>query len=156
MLPPKLDFEENYETTASHFRLVRDAARGRYRLKKLGFENITNISPAAALVLASEVDQWKKRTVRMRAATELWNDDIRRLLIEMGYFELLGLERPETPAPAGNVTFLNFRRGTSGPVDKGKLAKDLRIDIEGIVGKGIKKHEFFQGLSEAMVTVGVV
>ena len=72
----------------------------------------------------------------------------------MGYFELLNLDSPANLAPAGSVTFLKFRRGTSGPVDKGKLAKELRIDIEQITGHGIKKHEFFQGLSEAMVNVG--
>lgn len=155
VLPPHLDFEENYETTTRHFKLVRDAALGRYRIRRLGFENITYISPAAALVLASEVDMWRERVGGwLRAAHESWNEDIRRLLSEMGYFELLRLERPAAPESPGNVTFLNFQRGASGPVDKGKLAQDLRKAIEGIVGQQIKKHEFFQGLSEAMVNVG--
>lgn len=155
LLPAQLDFETNYETTTRHLKLVRDAALGRYRIQRLGFESIRYISPAAALVLASEVDMWKERIGgNMRAAHESWDSDIKRLLCEMGYFELLGLERPATPASTGNVTFLNFQRGASGPVDKGKLAQELRIAIEGIVGQQIKKHEFFQGLSEAMVNVG--
>ena len=73
----------------------------------------------------------------------------------MGYFGLLGLEQPATPMVTGSVTFLEFQKGTSGPtVDKGMLAKQLRIDIERIAGHEIKKHQFFQGLSEAMVNVG--
>src|SRR4051794_13237019 len=76
-LPARLDFEENYETTVSHFRHVRDAARGRYRIKRLGFEDIAYISPAAALVLASEVDRWKEGTVSMRADTDSWNPDVK-------------------------------------------------------------------------------
>ncbi len=155
MLPEHLDFERDYDTTASHFNLIRDAARGRYKIKYLGFELIEEISPAAALVLASEVHMWNRRiTGRLRAVHETWNPNIKRLLCEMGYFELLGLDRPSSPGPTGDVTFLNFRRGTSDPIDKGKLAKELRIDIEGLVGTGIKKHEFYQGLSEAIVNVG--
>lgn len=154
-LPERLDFEANYERTSTIFRQLREATLKGRRVKRVRFDRIKYISPAAALVLASEVDIWNHRVGgRLKPNIDSWDKDIRRLLCEMGYFELLGLERPTTPIPSGSVTFLNFRRGTSGPVDKGKLAKELRIDIERITGQGIRKHEFFQGLSEAMVNVG--
>lgn len=154
ILPPRLDLEDNYEKTVSHFRHVRDAAKGRYRIKRLGFEKIEYISPAAALMLASEVDRWKEKTVRMRAETNTWHPDIKRLLCEMGFFELLGLRKPPTPESAGSVTFLNFLRGTSEPRDKGKIAQQLRINIEKIVGEGVvRKHVLFDSLSEAITNV---
>jgi len=153
VLPAKLDFEENFETTASHFRHIRDAARGRYRIRRLGFEQITDISPAAALALASEIDRWKQKAVGMKADTPTWDPDIKRLLCEMGFFELLKLPRPASEPP-GNVRFLNFLPGSSQPNDKGKLAKELRINIEKIVGPGlVQKHVLFDSLSEAITNV---
>ena len=74
-LPAALDFEDNYETTASHFQAVRQAAKKQKLLRKLLFDRLRYISPSAALVLASEVDQiWLARTkrhhrVRIRTCT---------------------------------------------------------------------------------------
>jgi len=153
-LPSRLDFEENYETTVSHFRLVRNASYGRFRIRKLRFDDLVFISPAAALVLASEVDRWKQRVGgRLRANVETWNDDIKRLLCQMGYFELLELDRPPDMEKPGNVIFLNFLRGESGASDSGKLAQKLRVDIEAIIGQGIRKLSLFEGLSEAITNV---
>src|SRR4051812_43185901 len=38
VLPAELDFEDNYETTASHFHLMRLAARRAFRLKLITFD----------------------------------------------------------------------------------------------------------------------
>lgn len=59
-LPCYLDFNENYETTASHFAVLRQAVFQNKPIKGLLFDNIRNISPSAALVLASEVDRWNQ------------------------------------------------------------------------------------------------
>lgn len=153
-LPPHLDLEENFESTLSHFRHVRDAALGRYRIRRLGFEKIVEISPAAALILASEVDQWKQRAPRLRADVDSWNPEVRRRLCQMGYFELLKLPKPPTPPDSGDLIFLRFLRGTSEPDDKGKLAKQLRVNIEAIVGQGVvRRHVLFDSLSEAITNV---
>ena len=58
-LGERLDFEANYERTASSFRELRDATLHGRRVKSLRFDRIRYISPAAALVLASEVDGWR-------------------------------------------------------------------------------------------------
>ena len=153
-LPAQLDFEENYETTASHFRLLRNASLGRFRIKELLFDEIKHISPAAALVLASEVDRWNQRVGgRLRATVDRWNSEIKRLLGQMGYFELLGLKRPDNCNGSGDINFLHFLRGESGRTDGGKLAKQLRIDIETLVGKEIQRQFLFEGLSEAITNV---
>ena len=154
-LPEVMDFEENYDTTASHLRIIRNAAHGRFGVRKLKFDALVRISPAAALVLASEVDRWKQRIGRpLRADVGTWNPEIKRLLCEMGYFELLELTRPSPKATKSELTFLEFIRGTSEETDKGKLAQQLRINIEKIVGQKIKKTTLFRSLSEAITNVG--
>lgn len=154
LLPATLDFEDNYESTAAHLALIRQAAIRRRRLKELHFDAITSVSPAAALVLASEVDRWRQRVGgRLRANVSRWDPEIKRLLGQMGYFELLGLERPVDHDHAGDTTFINFLRSDLNHSNGGQLAKTLRIAIEEIVGQEIKRHLLFEGLSEAITNV---
>lgn len=154
-LPEMLDFEENYERTVSHFDLLRRGSRiGRY-LASLRFDKIVYISPSAALVLASEVDRWNQlRSGRLRADVETWHEDIRRLLRQMGYFELLKIEAPPASEESKNTEFLRFKRGAGDNRNSGLLAKQLRMEIEALVGFHIKKHLLFEGLSEAITNVG--
>jgi hypothetical protein len=153
-LPIRLDFDENFEATVSRLNTLRSASAGLLRVKKLRFDELKFISPAAALVLASEVDKWNQLVQgRLRADVDSWDPPIRRLLSQMGYFDLLGLSRPVLSGTESTVSFLKFRRGGSGESDSGKMAKDLRIDVEKIVGKGISRHHLFEGLSEAITNV---
>jgi len=100
------------------------------------------------------VDAWNERVQgRLRANVESWDPEIRRLLIQMGYFELLGLLRPRIRTTESSITFVNFRRGEPGASDSGKMAQDLRVDIEAIVGTGISRKRLFEGLSEAITNV---
>jgi hypothetical protein len=153
-LPERLDFEENYEATASHFQALRQATQDVSRVSSLRFNDIKYISPSAALVLASEVDRWNQRSGRtLRAEVESWDKQIERLLCEMGYFELLKIPHPSDMSESTDMTFLRFKRGDLGDRDAGKLAKQLRVEIEALVGFGIKKHFLFEGLSEAITNV---
>jgi hypothetical protein len=153
-LPASLDFEANYEATVSHFSALREATQSARRLSSLKFDHLRHISPAAALVLASEVDRWNHRVGRrLKAAVESWDKAIARLLCQMGYFELLGIERPLEVPDSETLTFLRFKRGDPGDRDAGKLAQQLRLEIEACVGFGIQKHFLFEGLSEAITNV---
>lgn len=153
-LPEKLDFEENYEVVVSHFQTLRSANK-QSRLKSLGFDKIRYISPSAALVLASEVDRWNQRTGgRLKPLLDSWHEDVKRLLCQMGYFELLHLPAPMAPAASASTTFLPFKRGDLGDRNAGLLAKQLRIEIEAVLGFAIKRHFLFEGLSEAITNVG--
>jgi hypothetical protein len=106
------------------------------------------------LVLASEVDLWNQKIgQRLKANVDTWDEDIKRLLCQMGYFELLKIRKPETQWPSGSTTFLPFKGGRVQKRDGGELAKQLRIEIERIVGGPIKKHFLFEGLSEAITNV---
>jgi len=153
-LPENLDFDENYEETAKKFHLVRVAVKGQKRLRSLSFDRIRKISPSAALVLASEVDRWNMRVGgKLKAAVAGWHDDVRRLLHQMGYFTLLELESPPILTAEKNTIFLQFKRGIAGERGGAELARELRVEIERIVGEKIKKHLLFEGLSEAITNV---
>ncbi|HEY8748623.1 MAG TPA: hypothetical protein VIM11_11660 [Tepidisphaeraceae bacterium] len=154
-LPGKMDFESNYEETAVCLRYLRNASEGLFAVRKLRFDRLREISPASALVLASEVDRWNQLVGgRLKAEVHRWQEDVKRLLFEMGYFELLHLPRPMCATEQNDLTFLKFLKGHSGEGDKGKLAKQLRINIEAIVGQRIRKRLLFDGLSEAITNVG--
>ncbi|HEY5036125.1 MAG TPA: hypothetical protein VII74_03225 [Chthoniobacterales bacterium] len=154
-LPESLDFEGNYETTVSHFEVLRDAAKRNRRIKNLRFDDLRKISPAAALVLASEVDRWNQRANgRLRANVPSWQPDIRQLLCEMGYFELLSLPRPSFDETSKRTTFLKFIRGDTGAANAGELARQFRIEVEKMVGTSIERQPLFEGLSEAITNVG--
>jgi len=154
-LPSTLDLEENYESTITHMRNVRRAANGRFRLRLLNFEAITRISPSAALILASEVDRWNRSvTKRLRAVHDRWDPRIRTLLCEMGFFELLQKDRPPDLVSTKNTTFLPFISSTiEDRKTGGQLAKKLRVKIEETAGQEVRKHLFFEGLSEAITNV---
>ncbi len=155
-LPKHLDFWENYEMTVELFHRVRKAVLDKKKLKRLDFSKIRDISPSAALALASEVDCWNQAVGgRLRADTESWHPDIQRLLAQMGYFELLGLPRPPELIKEGNTIVTRFYRGGSKIANKGEVAKKLREDIEEIVGRKMQNHILlFTGLSEAITNVG--
>lgn len=154
-LPERMDFQDNYEQTASHFAVLREAIYSKKRIKTLDFSRIEHISTSAALVLASEVDQWNQQTKsRLKANLPSWKEDIKRLLCQMGYFELLHLEKPSTEWPQKKTTFIPFKRGQAKAENSGQLAKRLRVEIEALVGHRIKRHFLFEGLSEAITNVG--
>jgi hypothetical protein len=156
-LPPLLCFSENYDSTISHFNLLRTAVELSWRkIRHLNFCDVISISPSAALVLASEIDQWNNKVKGgLRSNDSKWDPNIRRLLCEMGFFDLLRLPKPSEPGAKGDVTFLQFRRGTANSTSAGgELAKQLRVDIESIVKEKIRRHFLFEGLSEAITNVG--
>lgn len=158
-LPKHLDFGENYETTMERFHRVRKAVLDKKKLKRLDFSKIRDISPSAALALASEVDCWNQAVGgRLRADTESWHPDIQRLLAQMGYFELLDLPQPLERPKEGNTIFTQFYRGGTEIADKGPkgaITKKLRKDIEAIVGRKMQNYTLlFAGLSEAITNVG--
>jgi hypothetical protein len=154
-LPERLDFESCYEITAAHFSLIGQCLKKGFRLRSLDFSMLIHISPSAALVLVSLVDIWNEKVGgRLRAAHKTWNPEVKVLLCQMGYFELLGLPRPTEVPESLKITFLEFVRGSAGSSQSGAHAKQLRIDLERIVGQKIKRQFLFEGLSEAITNVG--
>jgi hypothetical protein len=155
VLPKNLNFEEDYEITASHFRVVRRAVENGIKIRRIDFSQLREMSTSAALVLASTVDQWKIRVKgRLKADLPTWDKGVLSLLYQMGYFELLGLPLPkEEKLPSSSIQFLKFTRGQVGSNDPGMIALNMRKSIEEIVGGQIKRPQLFEGLSEAITNV---
>ncbi|HXC02244.1 MAG TPA: hypothetical protein VNU49_06295 [Opitutaceae bacterium] len=154
-LPEQLDLDENYEETVTNLTNVRRASDGKFRLGYLNFDRIRQISPSAALLLASEVDRWNARNGgRVRARHTNWNPNVKRLFCQMGLFELLGLPRPTDLDLVANTTFLPFQhRDVVDNSSPGATVKELRVQLEGVAGVEIKRHLLFEALSEAGTNV---
>ena len=154
-LPEALDFEENYEETCHVFSILRKAVECKWKLRRIEFGALRSLSTSAALVLASAMDQWNKRVKgSLKADLASWSGNIRKLLCQMGYFELLGLRRPKTSWSSEGMTFLPFLSGRVGEADAGAKARLLRINIEQMVGRPIIRTALFDGLSEAITNAG--
>jgi hypothetical protein len=158
-LHERIDLEENYERTITDLTNVRRAVANGVNIPDLDFSRLGYISPSAALLLASEVDSWKAaikgRRGRLRAKTDTWTPSVKKLLCQMGFFELLGMKRPEDPGIPINTTFLPFirRNVTDARTSAGEMAKELRKQIESVAGVEIVKQLLFEGLSEAITNV---
>jgi hypothetical protein len=149
-LPQKFDLHENTDDTLEimdKFRAILDKENP--RLKKLNFDAIQYINPLSALMLAAEIDVWNIISSQSLTANHTdWNTEVKRLLCEMGFFELLNIPSLENLHQTDkNTVFLKF---ISGVGSDGKKAKQLRKNIEITLGKKLEnKLHLFDGLSEA-------
>lgn len=155
-LPRTLDFERNYEESCAHLRVLRVAIEMGIKIRRIDFSQMESISTAAALVLVSTVDQWRERVGgrALKAEYANWNEDVMRLLCQMGYCEALKVRKPKRKWDDGNQTFLPFKKGKVGMDEKGPIARDLRVDIEKMVGARINRMDLYEGISEAITNVG--
>lgn len=110
------------------------------------------MSTSASLVLAAELDIWNRKVNhKLRARADNWNAKIKHQLCELGFFDLMGIKKPETfQLTDGSKELVKYYVGGS---DDARLARELRVKIEKMAGKQIRKHELFQGLSEAITNV---
>jgi hypothetical protein len=155
-LPSVLSLSRNCSSTLKALGFVREASQSRVLLRYLNFENLNYVSPAAALLLASELDEWNRTSQgRLSARDSTWTPEVRRQLSDMGLFELLHLERPTDLALRTARTFLPFIRGeiAADRATAGARTKELNRKIQEVAGAEIKKHLLFHGLSEAITNV---
>lgn len=152
-IPETLSFAKNYVKTASFFSNLRKAARKRILLK-IDFTTLHEIGPAAALVLAAELDCWRiGRRHRIRVLDiDKWNQDIRYILDEMGLFDLVKVVNPPSSIKSDRPS-IHFIRFKSSDVADGNLARDLREDLEEVTGQIPGWQHLYRGLAEAMTNV---
>ena len=160
--PSDFSLESNFEGVVG----VLDRIRGQSRRQRnertyIDFREIRTISPSAALVLAAELDRWnnellvKIRKARLHAVdVEDWDPNVRRLLSDMGFFELLQVSWPQTePANNGSSSRLSFVKFRTGHQVDGKEIDDLRsADLEPFVGVPNRYH-LYAAVTEAMTNV---
>ena len=151
--PEHLSFERDYEGVLKLISNIRDhSRRSRNERIYINFAPIRTVAPSGALVLAAELDRWNSllgRSRFRRADTSTWAPNVRRLLGQMGFFDLLNLDcAPDVPS--GDSLYVKFRSGTK--VD-GEAVEDLRqIDLEPFVSVP-KERLLFAAVTEAMTNV---
>lgn len=155
-MPKNFCLQENYEECALFLQKFRSnmlnslrkrlaiGAETHVRRTRLGsfidFATIERCSPAAALVLAAEFDraksliEWDIPLVNFKT----WRRDLVELLDEIGFFELLEINRPANHAKRSDVTVVRFQTGQQvGNTIAGPLLDVLAGMIAGLeVGAG--------------------
>ena len=130
--PENLSLEENFDGVTKLISDIRERASSRQRNQStyIAFENIQCLTPSGALVIAAELDRlnhlpWQ-RTMTMNSPTvDHWNPRVRRLLNDMGFFDLLRILPPSHDSPQSGERYVKFRSGSS--VD-GEVIDTLRAD----------------------------
>ena len=107
---------------------IREAGhRQRNERIYIDFRPIREVKPSGALVLAAELDRWNRtpgvQSKFRRADVEKWDPGVRRLLREIGFFDLLSVSTGLVEESSTGARYVKFRSGVT--VD-GKEFDDLR------------------------------
>ena len=150
--PEHLSFEDDYEGVLKLIGNIRNhSTRNRNERIYIDFTPIRTVTPSGALVLAAEIDRWNslRRSRFRRADTAKWTPNVRRLLGQMGFFDLLKLDREPDPPTEGTL-YVKFR---SGSKVEGAAVEDLRtLGLEPFVSVPNVKL-LFAAVTEAMTNV---
>ena len=148
--PEHLSLEDDYEGVLKLIDEIRSSSRRNERTY-IDFTPIRTVKPSGALVLAAEIDRWNSLPGRPRfksADTKNWAPNVRKLLGQMGFFELLGLSHQPDTASEG-PRYIKLRSGTQ--VD-GEAVEELRTLDLGPVSVP-KARLLFAAVTEAMTNV---
>ncbi len=154
--PEVLSLEDNFDGVVKLLDDIRmKSQRHRNERIHIDFKPIRTIKPSAALVLAAELDRLNQKLAIRKSKlvavdVEEWDNTVRRLLREMGFFKLLRVESiPEERASTG-IQYVEFR---SGAIVDGKVIDDLRrFQLEPFVSVP-NKHLLYAAVTEAMTNV---
>ena len=167
-VPAILSLGENYEETAAFLADIRGGltegwqgyARLRAQKTRAGalpkrlrtywdFTSIREITPAVALVIASEYDRVRRRQgwVPYAIDFENWKPDVRRLLDGIGFLDMVGIHSEgETFIEGENWRMLRFRSGDLADGEQvGQLLEELGIP------EALESPELYDAIVEALV-----
>lgn len=154
--PEVLSLENNFDGVVKLLDDIRTKSeKSRNKRIHINFKPIRTIKPSAALVLAAELDRWNRRLAthnsKLRAVdVQEWDNTVRRLLGEMGFFNLLGVDNLSEEKSSTGIKYVEFRSGMR--VD-GKVIDDLRrLHLEPSVSIP-NKHLLYAAVTEAMTNV---
>lgn len=154
VLPQKMDFEGNAKNTLQVFRVLRRIARGESPSSYIDFDSLSEISPEAAVVLASEIDLWDRNLGRkLRAKTNGWDPNVKELLREMGFFDLLNVDNQNHVIVNKKTVFLKIISSDLATERNGGIfAVDLREEVKKFAHQ-IDELSLYDALSEALMNV---
>ncbi|OQW68675.1 MAG: hypothetical protein BVN34_08300 [Proteobacteria bacterium ST_bin12] len=162
VLPEKLNFNNELESTALHFNAIRKLTQKKsvphkvYKLGLVNFDNLKSISTSASLVLTAEMSKWDD-AIRNRLRPNIlnWDKEILITFYDLGFFNLFKT-KPVNFALLKNETtqfrrIIKYIKGRCGDDQKTRI---LKASITDIIGDEINKWMFLHsGLSEAIVNV---
>ena len=158
--PSEFSLDTNFEGVINILQAIRaQSQRQRNESLYVDFRPIKELSPAAALVLAAELDRWNHvlwrqgKGDRLQArAVEEWDPMVRRLLGNMGFFELLRAVNPIVEENDNTETrYVQFRTGHQA--DGEAIVRLREDDLEPLVGKVPSEHHLYGAVIEAMTNV---
>ena len=153
--PEILALESNFDGVVKLIDSVRERSRRRRNEGTyIDFKPIRTVKPSGALVLAAELDRWnqlpKSHRFGDRSDVHAWDPQVRQLLGDMGFFDLLGVSGVPLERPDGGPRYVKFRRGTM--VD-GRSIHELReLDLSPFIDVP-NTPLLFAAVSEAMTNV---
>ncbi len=132
-----------------HYMAKTRSSRSKRQLR-LDLSTITQIGPAAALVLAAELDRWRLLTGAKLMPYRLqdWDPTVRAALLDLGLFDLLSVEAPEhDPDTLPTTRLIKFMSGTGAAGDDCLKLRDALQDVAGPIQA---RTYLYDGISEAM------
>ena len=159
--PEDFSLESNHDAVVGVLRQIRSRTERARRNERfyVDFRKIRRLSPSAALAMAAELDRWNQvrgpaRRLRAIDVPE-WDASIRRLLEEMGFFDLLHVQSGSDAESGGEngVRYVKFRTGQKA--DGEEYAGLIVEGIEPIMG-GIaipRRVALYAAVTEAMANV---
>lgn len=158
--PRRFDIFENYERTLAFILDVRTLfmRRKRKRGRKpyyANFSTIEELDPASGLILAAEIDRWRRTTSRKPVSFDhLWQKDVRNFFVQAGLFELLHIDPATAQVSDGEELGLETIQYRSDVFTSGEVADSFREELESKIGGGIgPRIDVYNALSEAMSNV---
>lgn len=157
--PESFSLDDNFDAVVSTLAVIRRESRvPKNKPSEQVFillQNIAKISPSGALVLAAEIFRWTRLPSARRLKASMpgqWNPEVRKLLADMGFFKLLGLESYIRPNNGdNNIRYVQFRTGTKS--EGADAIEFLKDDLEPIVGEIPGSQYMYAAITEAMTNV---
>lgn len=153
--PSVMCLRKNYEDVASFFNKFREQALTWKQSRQLciDFEPIQTLSPDCALLLAAELDRWRrKRKIKLTPwKPNRWNPNVSKRFKEMGLFELLHISKSQKNYY--NKDSRRFFKFITGNTSNGALADQLMVNMMPVIGSDYNESKLYIALSEAMTNV---
>ena len=144
--PAKFDLHTNYEETLALIMELRflhrprrssglNGNQSRRWRGLLNLARIEDIDPATGLVLAAELDSYRRHISGLRSNDDNWHENVRTYFLESGLFELLGISPQRAhpkPASGPERRVLKYRKGRE---PDGEQADRLRRELEDLCGE---------------------
>lgn len=157
IIPPAvMSLTDNYEETVACLRKLKTATATpnaqRFRNSVfIDFSTIERLSTAAALVLAAEIDRWRKlKGAKLQAKNpDNWHPNVARILKDLGFFELVDMQVPANLNGDGdNAEFTILPLVSCNTLDRKKIAA-IEDHLRSVAESLQQDPSIYQALTEA-------